>query len=90
MIKLRPGIIIAVNGTNPGPASGITYDVEVDLNGGAFNMFGVQPIGSRFPDDLNTVAAPAGTIVQVSDRGGYLELLPPGEAFEIEVCPEGA
>lgn len=90
MIKIHQGIILAVNGTNPGPASGITYDVEVDLNGGAFRMDGTIPTHGRFPDELNTVAAPVGSIVTVAERGGSLYLLPPGETIEVEVCEEPA
>lgn len=86
---LHPAIIEAINGTNPGPASGITYDVRVYREGGGeVAMPATTPSGSRFPDDLDTVAAPVGTIVTVAERAGRLQLLPPGESFEVEICEE--
>lgn len=89
MITLHTGIIEAIVGTNPGPASGISYDLRVyRKDGGEITLVGVTPSGSRFPDELNTVAAPVGTVVVVAERGGRMSLLPPGESFEIEVCEE--
>jgi|GEM_PF-4247972 len=88
MIELHQGIIVAVNGTTPGPASGITYDVEVDLNGGSFLIKNTEPTHGRFPDELDTVAVPVGSIVTVAERGGTLYLLPPGETIDVEVCED--
>jgi hypothetical protein len=85
---LHEGIVIAINGTNPGPASGISYNIAVDLEGAEVVFQDMVPFGARLPDDLDTVAAPVGTPIVVSDRGGNIRLLPPGESFQIEVCEE--
>lgn len=87
-MALLEGIIIGINGTTPGPASGITYKIAVETGNGEIVLDPMTPFGARFPDDLNTVAAPIGTPVAVSDRGGNLRLLPPGESIEIEVCED--
>lgn len=84
----HPGIIYAVRGTTPGPASGISYDVIISVRGSDVQMNGMKPGGARFPDTLNTIAAPPSTEVVVREKGGYFYLLPPGEAFEVEVCEE--
>jgi len=88
MIEVMPGIIVAVNGTNPGPASGITYDIEYRGPNGMVRINGITPSGSRYPDELHTIAAPVGTPITVHSRAGTLYLIPPGESFEIEECEE--
>lgn len=87
-MALLEGVILGINGTTPGPASGITYRITVETDGGEVVLDSMVPWGARFPDELNTVAAPVGTPVAVSDRGGYLRMLPPGESIEIEVCED--
>jgi hypothetical protein len=63
------GRIVEVNGTTPGPASGITYtiachDPQVD---GPFRVTNQRPI-RRWPDALDTVAFAVGSmVVGVSD-----------------------
>jgi len=86
-INVWPGIVMSVIGTNPGPASGITYEVAVFTDTGTLNIE-MEPVGSRFPDELQTVAAPEGTPVIVQQVVGEFMLMPPGESFEIEVCEE--
>lgn len=58
------GRIVSVQGTTPGPASGITYtiachDANVD---GVYRLDGQKPI-RRWPDTLDTVAFAAGSMV---------------------------
>ncbi|MCJ8334300.1 MAG: hypothetical protein MJH10_08685 [Epibacterium sp.] len=84
------GVITAVIGSSPGPASGISYGVSFKREGGTVNVEGVKPVGGRFPDELNTVAAPVGTPVIVQDWAGQHYLMPPGETFELEECEEPA
>lgn len=59
------GRVVAVQGTSPGPASGITYtiachDANVD---GVYRLEGQRPI-RRWPDTLDTVAWVVGSMVQ--------------------------
>lgn len=57
------GAIVSVNGQNPGPASGITYNVHIDdpRSGTVIAIAGVVPIGPRWSDAVDTVASPPGT-----------------------------
>ena len=88
-VKVWPGIVMSVIGTTPGPASGITYQVAVFTDQGTVHLE-MEPVGARFPDELQTIAAPAGTAVTVHQVSNEFRLLPPGEAFGIEVCEEPA
>jgi hypothetical protein len=89
VIALHAGIIEAIVGTSPGPASGISYDLRVYReDGGEIRLTAVTPSGERFPDEIDTVAAKVGTVVIVAERGGRLSLLPPGESFEAGECEE--
>jgi len=59
------GRIVAVAGTTPGPASGISYtiachDANVD---GVYRLDGQKPV-RRWPDTLDTVAWSVGSMVQ--------------------------
>jgi len=87
---LLEGVIMAINGATPGPASGISYKIAVDTQSGDVVLDSMVPWGARFPDELNTVAAPVGTPVAVSNRAGNYRQLPPGESIQIEVCEEPA
>lgn len=62
------GRIVSVQGTNPGPASGITYTISVNWNGGTFNVDGQYPSHVRWPDSIggepaHVRAYPVGAIV---------------------------
>jgi hypothetical protein len=62
--RLILGRIVAVQGTTPGPASGITYtiachDPQVD---GPFRVVNQRPI-RRWPDSIDTVAFAVGSMV---------------------------
>jgi hypothetical protein len=59
------GVVIAVNGS--GPASSITYDVSINLPNNPTRTFhGVTPFRPRWPDTIDTVPAPAGTVVKTA------------------------
>lgn len=59
------GRIVSVQGTTPGPASGISYTVAChDANvDGVYRLDGQKPI-RRWPDTLDTVAFAVGSMVQ--------------------------
>ena len=89
MRLIHPGIITQIIGTSPGPASGISYEVEFDRGKGPVRQ-NFDPKGARLPDEINTVAAPVGTPVIIQESQGLLTLSAPGESFEIEECEEPA
>jgi hypothetical protein len=62
--RLILGRIASVNGTSPGPSSGITYTIGVhDPNvEGVYTLNNQAPM-QRWPNDLDITAVPAGTIV---------------------------
>lgn len=62
--RLILGKIIRVNGTTPGPARGITYDIAVhDPNiEGVFTLLGQRPM-KRLPDTIDIDAYIVGDIV---------------------------
>lgn len=62
--RLILGKIIKVNGTTPGPARGITYDIAVhDPNiEGVFTLLGQRPM-KRLPDTIDIDAYIVGDIV---------------------------
>ena len=67
------GVITAVNGTTPGPASGITYTIMVSdpATAGTFPMEGQVPY-SRWPDELDIVALTPGVPVIGAALGGEI------------------
>jgi hypothetical protein len=67
------GVITAVNGTTPGPASGITYTIVVSdpATAGTFPMEGQVPY-SRWPDELDIVALVPGVPVLGAAIGGEI------------------
>jgi hypothetical protein len=71
--RLILGIITAVNGTTPGPASGITYTIMVSdpATAGTFPMEGQTPY-SRWPDELDIVALVPGVPVLGAALGGEI------------------
>lgn len=63
------GIIVAAYGS-PGPASGITYDVDVNIPGvGWKSITGIKPHCNRPPDDYDTLAATVGSAFDVAIVG---------------------
>lgn len=85
-----PGLVIAINGEHPGPASGISYDVAVrTANGGEQVLQNIAPKPDRrWPDQLNTVPVPVGAEVTIRLRLGTMQMLPPGEQVQTEECEE--
>lgn len=62
---LTIGTIRAVHGS-PGPASGITYDIDVNIPGvGVKPIDGIKPHNNRPPDTYDTIGATVGTAFQV-------------------------
>lgn len=55
------GVIVSVQGTNPGPASGITYTVDVNETNGVSRLAGIVPACGRVPDAIDTKAAAPGS-----------------------------
>lgn len=83
------GTVSGHTGTSPGPASGITYDVVANMEGGVTQTVrGITPIGTRLPDAVNTVAAPNGSFCHVYIVGGHFQIVVTGETFEFEEACE--
>lgn len=56
------GVVVSVQGANPGPASGITYTVDVNVPGIGVQRFeGVAPDFGRWPDEVDVRAHEVGT-----------------------------
>lgn len=83
------GIVVAADGTTPGPASGMTYDIVINReDGGQFYLTGIAPVLPRWPDAVNCVRHEEGQRVMVQrSRGTYYMLTP--EMPSIEECEEG-
>ena len=82
------GVVVAVNGASPGPASGITYDVRINLPGSPNMLFeGVKPFRPRWPEtDVDTIACPVETPFDVLQFGtDYFFDIP--ELPKITPCP---
>lgn len=70
VIERTIGIITAVY-NSPGPASGITYDVNINVPGvGMVPSLGVTPHCNRPPDDYDSIGAAVGTVFEVYILGG--------------------
>ncbi len=82
------GTVSAAIGTSPGPASGITYDILVNMGDVTQTVRGVRPIGTRLPDAINTVAAPVGSFCFVYIVGTVYQIVVTGETFEFEEACE--
>lgn len=83
------GAVVSVQGTNPGPASGITYTVDVNMGfGPPKTLTGCKPRGKRLHDSINTVAASPGDYVEVADIGGFLKF-DIQEGFEFDTSCDG-
>lgn len=79
------GSIVSVQGTNPGPASGISYTIDVNHDGGVVRYAGVKPAWNRPPDTFDTKAAPTGSAVLVAFVAGYIQAFIP-EFFDAQSC----
>jgi hypothetical protein len=51
--EIVSGIIDSVQGTNPGPASGITYTIKINTDAGPILIPGVRPCNQRPADDVD-------------------------------------
>jgi hypothetical protein len=81
------GVVISVQGQNPGPASGITYTVTVNLPTGTTATYsGVRPHNYRQPDTIDTVAAASGSGFVAFSIGGVFQYQII-ESFATEGCP---
>ena len=67
------GVIVSVQGMNPGPASGITYTVDVNMGETPKRLAGIRPNNKRLPDVIHTRAASTGEVIQVFQVGEYLQ-----------------
>lgn len=79
------GVVESVQGTNPGPASGISYTVKVSAGGGVASIPGIKPTSRRLPDTFDTVAAPPGTPVEIVSVSGILKVSI-DEFFDTTTC----
>jgi hypothetical protein len=70
-------MIVSVQGTNPGAASGISYTVDVNFPAGKLQLVGVKPAWSRPPDAIDTRAAAVGTACLVSIVGDLVQAFIP-------------
>lgn len=83
------GVVIAADGATPGPASGMTYDVVINLpSGGRFLMEGAAPALPRWPDSVDCVRHEEGQIVHVQRSLGVYYMMTP-ELPAVEECEEG-
>jgi hypothetical protein len=68
-----PAFVVSVQGTNPGPASGITYTLDINMpNSGPLRVAGVAPANSRPPEDMDTRAVAPNTFCEVWFIGGRI------------------
>jgi hypothetical protein len=83
------GIVEAAEGTTPGPASAMSYDVVIN-NGSAIGRLrfeGMVPQLPRWPDEVPVIRHPPGQIVQVQRSRGIYYLLTPELPAVVE-CEE--
>lgn len=83
------GTVVSVQGQNPGPASGISYTIDINMGyGSPRRVAGVKPRNKRLPDVIKTVAADPGDPIEVFDAGGFLTVLI-DESFDFDLsCDE--
>lgn len=69
------GVVVSVQGANPGPASGITYTADINVPGVGVQTFtGLAPDFGRYPDELDVRAQPPGTAFAVFfTPNGYMQ-----------------
>lgn len=71
--RVVSAVIESVHGTNPGPASGITYTLRINTESGPMLLAGVRPHNAR-PGDGDAIdirAASPGTYVIGVQEGQY-------------------
>ncbi len=68
-------IVVSVQGTNPGPASGISYTLDVNHESGIVRYVGVKPANNRPPDTIDTKAVAAGTACEVWFVSGFMQAI---------------
>lgn len=75
-LEVIHGVVESVQGTNPGPASGITYTVLVNMpdRSESVRFAGVVPHNTRYPDDMDIRAATPGSVVSGVLIHGELQL----------------
>lgn len=84
------GFVTAIDGTTPGPASGISYTVRINKDGSVLEVPRVVPSNGRLPDEWDVDAFPIGTLVLVINESGRLEFVfCPAERPATGVCPGG-
>lgn len=84
------GKVVRVNGTNPGPAAGITYDVQVNMpGGGVASWFGVVPSVGRPRGNYDVRAAPVGSEILAGVSGSQYVSFWIFEEPDTEECPTG-
>ena len=82
------GVIKAVTGTTPGPASGITYTIAViQPDGGVVNYENCVNYNRPFGSGLDIRAARVGSRVLVIDNKQTLDFLVFGEEPDYGPCP---
>jgi len=71
-------------------ASGLTYTVDMQLNGGVVRQSGIKPSTNRPPDTIDTLAAAVGSwfLAYESSPGNYVYLLQ--EFPDFAACEGGA
>lgn len=69
MITVRPCIIKSYQGESPGPASAISYTVEISTEYNRQTIAGVVPHNERWPDIYDTRAAKVGTAIVCHEFG---------------------
>lgn len=71
------GVIASIQGTNPGPASGISYTIDVHKpGGGTVRVTGAVPMNDRF-ESIDIRAAKPGTFVLgvLSNANYYFQII---------------
>lgn len=73
-----------------GAASGLTYTVQINFDGGLVEIAGIKPSTNRPPDTIDTLAAKPGTMFFVveSSPGEWAYMLQ--EFPDFADCPGGA
>lgn len=82
------GVVESVNGSVPGPASGLTYNVALNGSGKVLRFSNVVPANARYPDIVNVFPAPPGSGVLAQRSGDtWVFYLLAGELLQLQECP---
>lgn len=82
------GVIRSHNGPAVGPASGISYNVAVNMPGGTRLLEGIRPAVDRWPDAFNVRPISPATAVWIADVRGQVQLMARELPNAVE-CPGG-